>query len=448
MTEIESDKPPVLGESDGAAPDDEAVEEAPAPEPWTPRRVFEWNSYYDIYVAAFVVLLAFLGSANKIQPINSLLWSHLQAGRQTAASGVPPATDSTTIAGQGLRWVNLSWLFELANYGLHSAVVSLVPPPEPGAPTPLVGGPAEQYAAGALIALGALLRGLTAWLLMGLRRKGPGLWWAAICSTLAVGVALGPAAVESYAPAVTGEVVRTIRPSVDVSPGGIAGAGAVSPETWGLMFFAIELLLLHHATNLGKAGRLYALIPLFLLWANVDGSYAFGLVVLAASVVGLRWARPRGDVPPSIGTGLIALGACFAATIASPSHVFGVLAAFSSIYRAVGLDFGPSSPKPLSVFGAGLGTDFAQSFRIYYVALVGIGLLSFLLNRRNFSVGRFLVFLASAALWALALNFTGMFAAVFAGTLALNGQEWYHDTFGTEGKLGAAGPSGRPAVGW
>ena len=38
----------------------------------------------------------------------------------------------------------------------------------------------------------------------------------------------------------------------------------------------------------------------------------------------------------------------------------------------------------------------------------------------------------------MALSYTGMFALVFAATLALNGQEWYLDTFGDEGKLGAA----------
>ena len=95
--------------------------------------------------------------------------------------------------------MNVPWLFELIHYGLHSAVGSIVPPPEPGSPIPVGAGSGEQYAAGALIALDALVRGLTAWLLLGLRRKGPGLWWAAICATLAVGVSLGPASVESFA---------------------------------------------------------------------------------------------------------------------------------------------------------------------------------------------------------------------------------------------------------
>ena len=398
MTEIESDKPPVEGEVVEAS----TAEPAPPPEPWTPRRVFEWNSYYDLYVAGFVVLLAFLGSANKIQPINSGLWSYLQAGRQIAATGLPAVTDSTSIAGQGMRWVNVPWLFELIHYGLHAAVGSFVPPPEPGAPVPVAAGPGEQYAAGALIALDALVRGLTAWLLMGLRRKGPGLWWSAICATLAVGVSLGPASVASFAPVVGaagGEVVRTIRPSVALSFGGIAGPAGVSPDNWGLLFFAVELLLLHQAINLGKPRRIFGLIPLFLLWANMDESYAFGLVALAAGVVGLVIGKSRGAGRPSAGVALAVLGASVAVTFASPSHVFGVLASFSTIYRAFGLDFGPPSPAPVSIFNERLGEEFAKSFQFYYLILVGLGLLSFLLNRRNFSPSRLLIFAASAALW-------------------------------------------------
>ena len=71
---------------------------------------------------------------------------------------------------------------------------------------------------------------------------------------------------------------------------------------------------------------------------------------------------------------------------------------------------------------------------------MGLGLVSFLLNRRNFRLGRFLVFVVASVAWALAYNyFTADFASlVLVATLALNGQEWYHQAFGTGGKLGKA----------
>ena len=127
MTDTGSQEKPLEDEVEGTA-----VAEAPAPEPWTAQRVFEWNSYYDLYVAAFVVLLAFLGSANKIQPVNSGLWSLLHAGRQIAATGAPVVTDTTSMAGDGQRWINIPWLYELTHYGLYEAVASLAPKPDAG----------------------------------------------------------------------------------------------------------------------------------------------------------------------------------------------------------------------------------------------------------------------------------------------------------------------------
>ena len=438
MTDIGSQEKPLEGEAAGAT-----VAEAPAPEPWTARRVFEWNSYYDLYVAAFVVLLAFLGTANKIPAANSGIWSLLEAGRQIVSTGRPVVTDTTSIAGEGSRWVNIPWLYELSHYGVYEGAASLAPRPEIGMPVSKVSGPREQYGAGALIAVDSLVRALTALLLLGLRRKGPGLWWTALCVTMALGVTLGPATIESLTPAAGGEVVRSIRPWVGVQIGGIASpASVVGPETWGLLFLAVEMLLLHRAIDLGKPGRLYAMAPLFLLWANVDESFAFGLVALAASAVGLFVDSRRRPSRPSPRSGLIALGLCVAATFVNPSHVFGVLGGFGSILRAIGLDVGPPTSRPSSLFGVGFAPagleGVARSLRLYYAALVGIGLASFLLNRRDFVLGRFLAFVVAAVLWALAFNiFTAMFAVVLAASMALNGQEWYHRAFGTEGRLGA-----------
>ncbi len=240
----------------------------------------------------------------------------------------------------------------------------------------------------------------------------------------------------------SGEVSRKPLPWVGFQIGGVAtSASVVSPETWGLLFLAIELLLLHQAINLGKHGRFYALIPLFLIWANLDESFAFGLVALAASAIGLLVDAKADPSRPSPRTGLITLGLCFAATFVNPSHAFGVLGAFGTMLKSVGLEVGPPASPVAFLFGSKFMPEgyeaIAQSLRIYYAALVGLGLASFALNRRNFLLGRFLMFVAASTLWGLAFNyFTAAFGLVLASTLALNGQEWYHRTFGTEGKLG------------
>ena len=81
------------------------------------------------------------------------------------------------------------------------------------------------------------------------------------------------------------------------------------------------------------------------------------------------------------------------------------------------------------------------SLTMLFLVTAGFG--SFVLNRRRFSLSRFLIFAVAAVLWGTLIRFGPEFAVIFAATLALNGQEWYHDRFGTAGRLGAAGRSGR-----
>ena len=110
---------------------------------------------------------------------------------------------------------------------------------------------------------------MTAWVLIKIRHRGPGLWWSAICVALALGVLVVPFGIP-----------------FGVLTGGVALPGLVGPATWGLLFLAIEMLLLHRAYNLGYRRALYGLIPLFVLWANVDESFFMGLLLLAAAVIG------------------------------------------------------------------------------------------------------------------------------------------------------------------
>ena len=390
----------------------------------------EWNAYYDVYVAAFVVALAFLGSANRIQGAYSALWTQLDAGRSIAAAGSPIGLGGGTVAAEGRRWVNIPWVFEVISYQVYKAAANVR---------------GEQWGAGALVAVAALIRGLTAWILLGLRRKGPGLWWTALCVTGALGIILSPEPVETVAinnANNTNEAVRVVVSTIGIQSGGLAGVASVAPEVWGALFLALELLLLHQAINLGKSNRAYGLIPLFLVWANTDETFAFGLLILAAATLGrvVDFQRTKDSTgPPTRIMGII-LAATFAATFINPSHVFGVLGAFGVMFRSVGLDIGPPSPTTISMFGASFakfsGSAFARSLQIYYACLVLIGLGSFALNRRRFSLARFLMFVTAGLIFGLSLIFVAPFSLVFAAVLALNGQEWYHDTVGTEGRLG------------
>jgi tetratricopeptide (TPR) repeat protein len=390
---------------------------APEPEPWTPARVLEWNAYYDVYVVLGVLLLAFVASANKIA--HSSIWWQLQAGRLMSEKGAPLVTDPFSYTEAGQRWVNIPWAFEWGHALVDGVARRMVPgdPQDPTATAPKK----DQVGAGTLVALDALARVATVLLVLGIRRRGPGLWWAAVCAALALGAIVNPAG---------------------VLLGGIAGPASVSPETWGQMLLAAELLLLHRAILLGRSGAAWGLVPLFLVWANVDESFLFGLVVLAAAVVGrLAPGRlPKGGADPlPFARGLMVLAACALACLVNPSLHRAYGAAVSSALPFLQAKDDVLTLDQLSFFGPGIrrgGMSGATPLLAYYLAVVGAGLATFVLNRRNFSLGRFLVYAVAAAAWGMMFRFSGEFALVFAAVATLNGQEWYLDKFGTAGRLG------------
>ncbi len=404
MTEPES--PEMLSEKSKTADSvAEAEPEAaePQPEPWTPARVIEWNAYYDIYVAIGVLLLAFVASANEIT--HSPLWTWLQAGRTMAAQGKPLVTDVFSYTETGARWVNLPWLFEWSHALIHDAVMKAAPvnPVDPVATQ----AKHEQFGAAALVALTALARTATVLLLLFIRRPGPGLWWSSVVAALAFGAFLGP----------TG-------PSL----GGIAGTALVAPATWGTLLLALELYLWHRAIERGRPGAAWVLLPLFLLWANIDESFLVGLFVLAAGILGLDQTRKDAPLPRT--RGLMILGACALVCLVNPSLFRVFSAAFAPLSHPLRL-----SPLVTVWLPTGLG-PLAWVITIVFLACVVVGFGSFLLNRRRFSLSRFLMFAVAALVWALYLPERDLFAVIFAATIAMNGQEWYHDRFGSLGRLG------------
>jgi tetratricopeptide (TPR) repeat protein len=411
---------------------DAAPPEPPKPEPWTGQKVSEWNAYYDLFVAALVLLLCFFASANKLT--QSSVWTHLHAGRDIAASRSPITTDSHSYTEDGQRWVHVSWLADLIHYeifNLASGLTPVDPNSQVNSTAPEVMqakrdqvAKSEQWGAAGLIAADALIRALTVLVLLRIRHHGPGLWWSSFCAVLALGVVIGPGGVLF---------------------GGVSGAAAVHAATWGQLLLAVELLWLFRAFDQGRAWPLYGLVPLFLLWANIDESFLLGLLVFAVAATARLVIKPRAPKDEKTGApsierpALISLGLCAVVCLLNPSFYRIYPAAFSTLVPSLGWLIGPSTSDQLSYFGKSWTPgqrEEIEILRVYILIVIGVGLASFAINHRRFNLPRFLVFVVSAVAMVIAIHQQTFFGVVLAAVLALNGQEWYQSTFGTEGRLG------------
>jgi tetratricopeptide (TPR) repeat protein len=412
----------------GAPLPEEGEEAEPAPEPMTPERVSQWNAYYDVYVKWAGLIFVFIVACNYVT--DSHVWLHLKTGQMIAKQSYPVTTDVFSYTEAGQPWFNVPWVFQWAHAVLYDFSYGLVPV-DTADPT-ANRARAEQIAMGTIIVLDALIRFLTAWVILKFRHRGPGLWWSAVCMVLALGV--------------------VYYPIVGALMGGIAGPSFVMPATWGIFLLAIELWILFRAFFQGKAFGLWLLLPIFVLWANVDESFLLGLVVLASSAVGYLLDRGRmdvllerpaadGEVDPKgraltkpVGAVLplaIAL-VCPFLCLANPStwHAFDVAA--SPFYHV----FQNSFFNPALQKQPGLGDDW-YLLPAYYLVVVALGLGSFLLNVRRFSWTRFLPFAVIAAVWGAMMHENAIFALVLAWVASPNGQEWYQDRFGLQGRMGS-----------
>ena len=393
-----SQAPPEPGPEAEANPETPAP--APPPEPWTPERVTAWNAYYDLYVAAGVLVMGFLTSVVRVS--NSAIWTHLRAGQLILGHG-PLTTDPFSYTEAGRRWVDIPWLFQASAAGLYGLGALIFP-------GDLARG--DRVGVMVLVAANALVRALTILVLMlGLRRPGPGLWWVAVCAALALE--------------------------------GLAGPAPLAPESWGMLLLAVELVLLHRAMDPGRKGAAgWELVPLFLLWANVDASFLIGLLVLAGAAIGALFERKGepgkgaevGSWTATPRVGLMVLGASAAACLVNPSFVRAYATADATIFAN---QFSPLW-LTIRILVQGGNPEFLGVLAGYFLIFVGLGLASFAVNRRRFSWPRFLMFAVMAVLCAISYyGLKGWFALVLAATLATNGQEWYQGRFGRSGRLGA-----------
>lgn len=231
-----------------------STEEAPSiplpppptpPEQTSPKQLAAEIARLDGAHVVVVLALAFLLASFAVR--NSDFWMHLATGRLLAHGqyrfGVDPFSYTSTD-----YWANHAWLYDLLQYALVSAA----------------GGPESEAAGMLLVVLKALLVTLLAWILVQIRRPGRSLWIPAVCSALAL-LAMP------------------------------ARALLLQPTILSLLFLSLTLYVLQRPQQRQQGPQqqprspltiYWTLLPLFIVWVNVDSWFLLGPITVALFLLG------------------------------------------------------------------------------------------------------------------------------------------------------------------
>jgi len=223
--------PPLQDGIQAAAPapktPDPGLAERLADPPITAAGLARATRQLDGFLAALLFVLAFALASFAIR--NSDFWMHLATGRAlvNGTYDVFAGNDPFSFTTAGVRWVNHAWLFDWAVYGLYG----------------LLGGPG-------LVVLKGLVVVALAGVLFQIRRPGQTLW----APLFGVGLAL-----------------LVLSPRL-----------LFQPTIVSLLFLGITLAVLVKAS----ARWLWALPPLFALWANLDNWFLLGPLTVVLFLLG------------------------------------------------------------------------------------------------------------------------------------------------------------------
>lgn len=336
--------------------------------------------------AFHVLLLCGLGFLLAATPArNSDLWLHLASGRSLSFGQLPDGTDPFSSTTPGIFWVNHTWLSDLLLFWMYK----------------LGGGTA-------LIVGKAVLTALLAALFFCFRRRGQGVGMLSLAG-LAAMLALGPWL-------------------------------SLQPILMSLLGVVLTLYLLERPNLLEGASAEKArlgrglLVPLFALWANLDGWFLLGPVLVGLYALGELLRRllgtlrkaPAGDLRTLVLLTVVGPAVCCLATpygyhILDWPTPLGLTPTEQALSR---------DPLGQTLVYSSVGKHFAAAaiFRSpgawAYYFLLAASAASFVLSLRTFQPGRFLAWSALAALSIYQSRAIPFFAVAAAPVLAANVQEW------------------------
>ena len=363
---------------------EEDLEEGlPEWEPLTPELVEDEAIRGDFMLRWAAILLACLFAATIISETKPLV--HVKTGQYLASHGFwPPATDVFSYTAADRPWLNNSWLFDLTLSGVYGVLGD-----------------------NGLTLFKMLLLGVTFYVIVHLCQREISTWWGSILAVLAL-VACFPQM-------------------------------TVTPELITILGVALTLRCLRSWQERDSLRALWALVPLFLLWANFDSRVFLGIILLLLYALGETVAalmnRSTLNDDTDYQTLWMVLGGSLIATLLNPVGWHSLTAGLS--YYSVeypimtSMFFGNLRPEELGYFSM-TSPLFWSSLNHYTVAafiLILLTFVSFILNQAKMSWGQLFVFVGFSGLSILAsheLVVTSILCAVFAN---INFQQWYRDNF-------------------
>jgi tetratricopeptide (TPR) repeat protein len=308
---------------------------------------------------------------------------HVKTGQYLAAHGVlPPRTDVFSASAGDRPWVNLGWLFDLIAAGLHA-----------------VGGMTALTILQCVAAVGLVV------LVFASRQRGVSSWWAAFVVAL-----MAVAAMPHF---------------------------EASPHVVTLLGVAATLWLV--GSSRGGDHSIWWLVPVFLVWANLDPRMFLGLAILllygVGELLGSLIGRPRFDGGAERGRYWLAIAASVLATLVNPFlwHAplgglrlyAGVDPAFREYYRdEVSWLTLPHVPLFRHPPAALLDTALLAGMLLCAVSLVAL-----VLNRRRLNLGDLLLWLGFVGFGILAGREVPVASVVFAVLAIRNAEDWYRNSF-------------------
>lgn len=249
------------------------------------------GTFDHLAVLALLFTIVLSGFVSVFPLISLDVWWHLKTGEQILATGSIPTTDIFTYTADGRTWITHEWLSGVLYYGLYA-----------------LGG------ANLLVIFKALL------------------------TTAAMGLASGAALV--------GPGTRSRMPAVAVGVllGGLllAQRAYVRPHLITAFFLSVTLFFLRKENTTGNKRWLWALVPLFVLWANLHSGFVLGLGLIILFWLGEAGGNKLGldkrdpseaePVPVNWRTRFGALAAVTLGTLLNPHHVHAFLYPFKLLY--------------------------------------------------------------------------------------------------------------------